>query len=35
MNNIIDKIKKEINILYEDKNNEDKVADDNGEEYTF
>ena len=35
MNNIIDKIISEINNLSQDKNDEEKVVDDNGEEYTF
>ena len=35
INNVIDKIINEINNLNEDKNNEEKVVDDNGEEYTF
>jgi hypothetical protein len=35
INNIIDKIISEISNLSEDKNDEEKVVDDNGEEYTF
>ena len=35
LNNIIDKIISEISNLSEDKNDEEKVVDDNGEEYTF